>query len=146
MGLAHVAEPFPNEFIVFLWKSLEKGRQRYDGCERLTAQPEGFCHCAEGYSPLHSSLHIIPQIIQFPPLDQFHIRPGIGASDLFVRPLGLVLCADVVPAPKGSATQAENVTGKSFPCIHTPLPTPPLVQYDRSLSVRAALVLRIAGG
>lgn len=52
----------------------------------FTAQPKGFSLCAEGYSPLHSSLCVIPQIIQFPLLDRLNTRPEIGAFDLFVRP------------------------------------------------------------
>lgn len=52
----------------------------------FTAQPKGFSLCAEGYSPLHSSLCVIPQIIQFPLLDQLNTRPEIGAFDLFVQP------------------------------------------------------------
>lgn len=47
----------------------------------FTAQPKGFSLCAEGYSPLHSSLCVIPQIIQFPLLDRLNTRPEIGVFD-----------------------------------------------------------------
>lgn len=108
-------------------------------CMFWNAQPEEFSHCAEGNCGV--KFHILSNFLPSYQARNWCLWFICSASPKekrkkkgWPRPWYFV-CVDIIPAPKGSATQAASVSGKSLPCIQS---IPALVQYRGNLCLQAA--------